>query len=106
MGAPLLLCASALKSTLRGEAENQTNNNKQESEMTLEEFRDYCLALCGTSGEIIMRLNRVANGYCHTDFGDAIAIYRHARELEEKLAHLYEVACSIIDKRKEEGSAK
>ena len=74
--------------------------------MTREELRDYCTNLYATSCEIIMRLNRLEKGYCHTDFGDAIGIYLNARKLENELAGLYDVVCSIIDNPKEEGSAK
>ncbi len=44
--------------------------------------------LYGCAAEIIVRFNRLANLSHHGDFGDTIAIYRNAVEIEEKLAKL------------------
>ncbi len=44
--------------------------------------------LYGCAAEIIVRFNRLADLSHHGDFGDTIAIYRNAVEIEEKLAKL------------------
>ena len=44
--------------------------------------------LYGSAAEIIVRFNRLANLSQRGDFGDTIAIYRNAVEIEEKLAKL------------------
>lgn len=44
--------------------------------------------LYGHAEELVRRMVRLSNGYCHTDFGDTIGIYREAVEIRDGLAQL------------------
>ena len=78
-------------------------------QVNLDNLHEVHSVIYGYVEEIILRLNRLAKGYYHTDFGDAIFIYQKATDLAqfmEVLMHYEDQMEAKQPANAEEGSAK